>query len=57
VEWVWKHKSATGVAVAHGAEAGGVGEVVARGGDSDSDSDFEEESGASDGGSPVVQWF
>ena len=55
VEWVRKHKSAFGLAVA---EAGGAGEsvsaegeVVGKGGDSDSDSNFEEESGESDGGS------
>lgn len=57
VEWVRRHKSAFGIAVPQGAEAGGAGAgggggVVARGGDSDSDSDFEQESGGSDGGSP-----
>ncbi|KAH9056840.1 hypothetical protein EDB87DRAFT_1566023 [Lactarius vividus] len=56
MEWVRKHKSAFGIAVAQGAEAGGPsagaeGGVVARG-DSDSDSNFEQESGGSDDGSP-----
>ena len=57
VEWVRRHKSAFGIAIAHGAEVGGAGAgaeggVVAKGGDSDSDSDFEQESGGSDNGSP-----
>ncbi|KAH9177259.1 hypothetical protein EDB89DRAFT_1844864 [Lactarius sanguifluus] len=53
MEWVWKHKSAFGIAVAQRAGAGASteGGVVARG-DSDSDSDFEQESGGSDDGSP-----
>jgi hypothetical protein len=57
VEWVRRHKSAFGIAIAQGVQAGGAGAgaeggVVARGGDSDSDSDFEQESAESDGGSP-----
>ncbi|KAH9003809.1 hypothetical protein EDB86DRAFT_3241102 [Lactarius hatsudake] len=53
MEWVRKHKSAFGIAVAQraGAGTGTEGGVVARG-DSDSDSDFEQESGGSDDGSP-----
>ncbi len=52
MEWVRRHKSAFGIAVGQGPEAGGAdaeGGVVARGGNSDSDSDFEQESGESDG--------
>jgi hypothetical protein len=48
---VRKHKPPFGIAVAHGAKAGGAGtgtgtegEVVGKGRDSDSDSNFEEES-------------
>lgn len=57
VEWVRKHKSAFGIAVVPGAKAGcagagAEGDVVGKGGDSDSDSNFEGESGESDGGSP-----
>ncbi|KAH9039656.1 hypothetical protein EDB85DRAFT_265993 [Lactarius pseudohatsudake] len=53
MEWVRKHKSAFGIAIAQraGAGTGTEGGVVARG-DSDSDSDFEQESGGSDDGSP-----
>jgi hypothetical protein len=58
VEWVRKHKSAFGITVVRGAQvesagsgSGAEGEVVGKGGDSDSDSNFEE-SGESDGGSP-----
>ncbi|KAF8262465.1 hypothetical protein EI94DRAFT_1743573 [Lactarius quietus] len=57
VEWVRKHKSAFGIAVVRRSQAGGAGTgaeggVVGKGGDSDSDSNFEDESGESDGGSP-----
>jgi len=63
MEWVRRHKSAFGIAAAQGAGPGpgdkGAGSgagaengVVAREGDSDSGSDFEQESGESDGGSP-----
>ncbi|KAH9027519.1 hypothetical protein EDB83DRAFT_2230224 [Lactarius deliciosus] len=53
MEWVRKHKSAFGIAVAQGAGTStGIEGGVARG-DSDSDSDFEQESGGgSDDGSP-----
>ncbi|KAI9435497.1 hypothetical protein H4582DRAFT_1969913 [Lactarius indigo] len=51
MEWVRKHKSAFGIAVAQRAGTGAEDGMVARG-DSDSDSDFEQESGGSDDGSP-----
>ncbi len=55
MEWVRRHKSAFMIVVVQGPEAGGAdaeGGVVARGGNSYSDSDFEQESGESDGVSP-----